>query len=77
MPWGNDTADGWAPSPASGDPGSRHRVPVLVDPFARNRAERRIAAFFFTGMLCVCAAILWLFHGADLVRWFMLAGGAP
>lgn len=49
----------------------------MMDPFERVRQERRLAALFFTGLLAVCAAMLWLFHGEAVIGWFMMSGGVP
>ncbi|HOQ88966.1 MAG TPA: hypothetical protein PLO53_03475 [Candidatus Hydrogenedentes bacterium] len=48
-----------------------------VDPDLRNRMERRLALRFLTGMLAACAALLWLFYGAGVVRLLSGAGGMP
>lgn len=48
-----------------------------MDPDLRNRMERRLALRFLTGMLAACAALLWLFYGAGVVRLLSGAGGMP
>ena len=76
MPWASKAAD-LSSAPAPGGPSHGERTTGMMDPFERVRQERRLAALFFTGLLAVCAAMLWLFHGEAVIGWFMMSGGVP